>query len=216
MKHFVAPSILTADFSNLEKVIQMLNSSNADYIHIDVMDGVFVPNITFGFQLIKSIKKLSLKPLDVHLMIVQPERYFTEFHDAGADLICFHYEASIHLHRSIQLVKELGIKVGVALNPHSPVNVLEDVLHELDMVLLMTVNPGYGGQKFIENSYSKIQRLKNMISEKQLKTLIEVDGGVDLKNASKLVASGVDILVAGNTIFASNDPVSAIISLKNA
>jgi len=216
MKPLVAPSILTADFGNLEKVILMLNSSNADWIHIDVMDGVFVPNITFGFQVIKSIKKLSHKPLDVHLMIVQPERYFTEFRDAGADLICFHYEASIHLHRSIQHVRELGIKVGVALNPHTPVHFLEEVLADLDMVLIMTVNPGYGGQKFIENSYKKIVQLKKMIIEKQLNTLIEVDGGISMKNASKLVASGVDILVAGNMVFSADDPLSAINSLKNA
>jgi ribulose-phosphate 3-epimerase len=215
MKHLVAPSILTADFGNLEKVVQMLNASNADWIHIDVMDGVFVPNISFGFHLIKSIKKLSKKPLDVHLMIVQPERYFEQFRDAGADLICFHYEASIHLHRSIQQVKELGVKVGVALNPHTPVQLLENILQDLDMVLIMTVNPGYGGQKFIEHSYSKIQQLKKMISEKSLNTLIEVDGGVDLVNASKLVNNGVDILVAGNTVFASKDPLAAINSLKN-
>jgi ribulose-phosphate 3-epimerase len=215
MKHLVAPSILTADFGNLEKVIQMLNSSNADWIHIDVMDGVFVPNLTFGFQVIKSIKKLSQKPLDVHLMIVQPEKYFSEFRDAGADLICFHYEASVHLHRSIQHVRELGVKVGVALNPHTPVQLLDDVLEYLDMVLLMTVNPGYGGQKFIENSYRKILQLKKLINEKQLSTLIEVDGGVDLRNASKLVNSGADILVAGNAVFASNDPLAAIKSLKD-
>ena len=216
MKHLVAPSILTADFSNLEKVIQMLNSSNADWIHIDVMDGVFVPNLTFGFQIIKSIKKLAQKPLDVHLMIVQPEKYFTEFRDAGADLICFHYEASIHLHRAIQHVKELGVKAGVALNPHTPVHLLEDVLDDLDIVLIMTVNPGYGGQKFIENSYKKILQLKKMINEKHLNTLIEVDGGVSLKNAPKLVASGVDILVAGNTVFSADNPLAAINSLKNA
>jgi ribulose-phosphate 3-epimerase len=216
MKHLVAPSILTADFGNLEKVVQMLNSSNADWIHIDVMDGVFVPNISFGFHLIRTIKKLSNKPLDVHLMIVQPERYFEQFRDAGADLICFHYEASVHLHRSIQQLKELGVKAGVALNPHTPVQMLENIIQDLDMVLVMTVNPGYGGQKFIENSYFKIQQLKKMISEKSLQTLIEVDGGVDLVNAKKLVGSGVDILVAGNTVFASNDPLAAINSLKNA
>jgi len=216
MKHLIAPSILTADFAKLEKVMHMLNSSEADYIHIDVMDGVFVPNITFGFQLIRSIKKLAEKPLDVHLMIVQPERYFKEFREAGADLICFHYEASVHLHRSIQIVRETGAKVGVAINPHTSVDLLEDVLPDLDMALIMTVNPGYGGQKFIENSYSKILKLKKMISVRHLNTLIEVDGGVDITNASKLVSSGVDILVAGNAVFSANDPQAAIRSLKNA
>jgi ribulose-phosphate 3-epimerase len=216
MKHLLAPSILTADFANLEKVMQMLNTSEADYIHVDVMDGVFVPNLTFGFQFIRSLKKLSEKPLDVHLMIVEPERYFQEFRAAGADLISFHYEASVHLHRSVQLVKETGAKVGVALNPHTPVNLLTDILPDLDLVLIMTVNPGFGGQKFIENSYSKIIQLKNMIREKGLNTLIEVDGGVDLKNAGKLLSTGVDMLVAGNAVFASNNPASAIHDLKNA
>jgi ribulose-phosphate 3-epimerase len=216
MKHLIAPSILTADFGNLEKVMQMLNNSEADWIHIDVMDGVFVPNISFGFQVIKAIKKLSIKPLDVHLMITQPERYFIEFRDAGADLICFHYEASVHLHRSIQMIKELGVKVGIAINPHTPVGLLDEVLPDLDMVLIMSVNPGYGGQKFIEHSYHKILQLKKMIEEKHLKTLIEVDGGVDRTNAAKLISSGVDILVAGNSVFGSADPTAAISLLKNA
>ncbi|NVO21598.1 MAG: ribulose-phosphate 3-epimerase [Bacteroidetes bacterium] len=214
MKHLLAPSILTADFGKLGQEIQMLNQSDADWIHVDVMDGVFVPNISFGFHIIKTIKKLSTKPLDVHLMIVQPERYFQEFKNAGADLISFHYEASIHVHRSIQAIKELGIKAGVAINPHTAVNLLKEVLNDLDLVLVMTVNPGYGGQKFIENSYKKIVELKEMIQQCKSNTLIEVDGGVDLNNARKLVQSGVDVLVAGNSVFAAQNPLEAIMNLK--
>ena len=214
MKHLIAPSILTADFSNLGKQIEMLNTSDADWIHVDVMDGVFVPNISFGFQVIKAIRKLTQKPLDVHLMIVHPERYFSEFRDAGADILCIHYEASLHLHRSVQMIREMGMKAGVALNPHTPVSMLDDILQDLDMVLIMTVNPGYGGQKFIENSYTKILRLKEMIKERGLAVQIEVDGGVNFENTPKLVQAGVDILVAGNTVFSAPDPKEAIRSLK--
>ncbi len=214
MKHLIAPSILTADFGHLEKDIQMLNTSSADWIHIDVMDGVFVPNISFGFRVIKTIKKLAQKPLDVHLMIIEPERYFTEFRDAGADIISFHYEASVHLHRSVQMIKELGMKAAVALNPHTPVQVLENILPDLDMVLIMTVNPGFGGQKFIESSYRKIRQLKQLIIDRKLEVIIEVDGGVDFINTAKLVEAGVDVLVAGNTVFSAPDPIDAIKKLK--
>jgi len=214
MNKLLAPSILTADFGNLAREIEMLNASEADWIHIDVMDGVFVPNITFGFHVIRMIRKLSTKPLDVHLMIVNPERYFEEFKDAGADILSFHYEASVHLHRSVQKVKELGMKAAVALNPHTPVELLGDILHDLDMVLLMTVNPGYGGQKFIEHSYERIRKLSGMIRERQLATLIEVDGGVGLANAAQLTGAGVNVLVAGNAIFSSSDPLETISRLK--
>jgi ribulose-phosphate 3-epimerase len=215
MKHLVAPSILTADFAHLANELEMLNKSQADWIHLDIMDGLFVPNISFGFHIIRCLRKLTTKPLDVHLMIRQPERYFKEFRDAGADILSFHYEASTHLHRSIQHVKELGMKAGVALNPHTPVNLLLDVLHDLDMVLLMTVNPGYGGQKFIEHSFARIRQLRKMIIDTGSSALIEVDGGVDLNNAAELVSGGVDILVAGNTVFGAPDPIIAVEKLKN-
>lgn len=214
MNHLIAPSILTADFSNLDKVMTMLNNSEADWIHVDVMDGVFVPNLTFGFQFIKSLRKLTSKPLDVHLMIIQPERYVKEFKDAGADMLCVHYEASTHLHRTIQMIKDQGMKAAVALNPHTPVSLLEDILPDLDMVLIMSVNPGFGGQKFIGQSISKIETLHKMIHDKGLSVLIEVDGGVDFTNASRLVEAGVNVLVAGNTVFSSPDPGSAIQKLK--
>lgn len=216
MAHLISPSILTADFGQLNQVVEMIDNSQADWVHIDVMDGVFVPNISFGFHIIKSIKKKTSKPLDVHLMIIQPERYFSQFRDAGADLLCFHYEASQHVHRSIQAIRELGMKAAVAINPHTPVELLGDILHDLDMVLIMTVNPGYGGQAFIKHSYSKIKRLKEMIREKNLSTLIEVDGGVDFNNAPLLIQAGTDVLVAGNTIFSASDPEEAILRLKTA
>ncbi len=209
----IAPSILSADFLNLGKDIEMLNTSQAEWIHIDVMDGVFVPNISYGIPILKAVRKATKKFLDVHLMIVQPERYFEAFRDAGADSITFHYEASVHIHRSVALIHELGIKAGVVLNPHTPVNVLSEILPELDLVLIMSVNPGFGGQKFIENTYQKVSTLKKMIESTGKNILIEVDGGVDLANAGKLVHAGVDVLVAGNTVFSSPDPKETILKL---
>jgi ribulose-phosphate 3-epimerase len=212
----IAPSILSADFLHLGKDIEMINNSKAQWIHIDVMDGVFVPNISFGIPILKAVRKATTKILDVHLMIVQPERYFEAFRDAGADILTFHHEASVHLHRSVAQVKELGMKAGVVLNPHTPVNVLSEILPELDLVLIMSVNPGFGGQKFIENTYQKIKTLKQMILACGKNILIEVDGGVDLNNASKLVQSGADILVAGNTVFSSTHPKETIANLIEA
>ena len=209
----IAPSILSADFLHLGKDIEMLNKSQAEWIHIDVMDGVFVPNISYGIPIIKAVRKATKKLLDVHLMIVQPERYFEAFRDAGADILTFHYEASVHLHRSVSLVHELGMKAGVVLNPHTPVSVLSEILPDLDLVLLMSVNPGYGGQKFIENTYRKITTLKQMIQATNKNILIEVDGGVDLANAGKLIRTGVDVLVAGNTVFSSANPEETILKL---
>jgi ribulose-phosphate 3-epimerase len=212
----IAPSILSADFLHLGKDIEMINTSEAQWIHIDVMDGVFVPNISYGIPILKAVRKATSKILDVHLMIVQPERYFEAFRDAGADILTFHYEASVHLNRSVSQVKELGMKAGVVLNPHTPVNVLSEILPELDLVLIMSVNPGFGGQKFIENTYQKIKTLKQMIVSCGKSILIEVDGGVDLSNASKLVQSGADILVAGNTVFSSTDPKATISKLAES
>jgi len=212
----VAPSILSADFLNLGKDIEMINGSQAGWIHIDVMDGVFVPNISYGIPVVKAVRKATTKILDVHLMIVQPERYFESFCNAGADILTFHYEASVHLHRSVAQVKELGMKAGVVLNPHTPVNVLSDILPELDLVLLMSVNPGFGGQKFIENTYQKVISLKKMIESTGKSILIEVDGGIDFQNAGKLIQSGTDVLVAGNTVFSAKDPQSAILRLKES
>ncbi|MCL2040567.1 MAG: ribulose-phosphate 3-epimerase [Bacteroidales bacterium] len=214
MKHLIAPSMLSCNFLNMQHDIEMVNNSEADWFHLDIMDGVFVPNITFGQPVIKHIKKLAKKPLDVHLMIVQPERYFQDFKEAGADILSFHHEASTHLHRSIYAVKNLGMKAGVTLNPHTPVELLEDVVADVDMVLIMSVNPGFGGQKFIENSYRKISTLKEMILRRNSPALIELDGGVTLDNAAKLVACGVDVLVAGNTVFSHPNPPEAIRQLK--
>jgi ribulose-phosphate 3-epimerase len=214
MKHYISPSILSADFVNLEKGIKIINESKADWIHIDVMDGVFVPNITIGFPVIKRIKQIAKKPLDVHLMIVKPERYIDKFKDAGADILSVHVEASIHLHRTIHAIKDAGMKAGVVLNPHTNINVLEDIITDVDMVCIMSVNPGFGGQKFIENTYSKIINLKALISSAKSKALIEVDGGVDNTNAARLLKCGADVLVAGNYIFSSKDPLKTINNLK--
>ena len=211
----IAPSLLSADFLNLGNDIEMVNRSEADWFHCDVMDGRFVPNISFGIPIVKAISQLAEKPLDVHLMIVEPEKYFEAFVKAGADIITFHYEACAHIHRAVQQLKTLGVKAGVVLNPHTPVAVLEDILGDLDLVLLMSVNPGFGGQKFIERTFEKIRSLKAMINEQGLNTLIEVDGGVSTENAASLFEAGADILVAGNAVFKSEDPEGTIRMLKN-
>jgi len=210
----IAPSILAADFLNLGRDIEMLNNSQADWIHVDVMDGMFVPNISFGMPVIQAVNKIATKPLDVHLMIEKPERYLEVYKNLGAHYLTVHYEACPHLHRTLQAIKALGMKAGVSLNPHTPVNVLDDIIHDIDMVLIMTVNPGFGGQKFIEHSYTKISKLKALIVKTGAKTLIEVDGGITLENSKKLVEVGVDVLVAGNTIFASENPQKTIELLK--
>ena len=212
----IAPSILSANFLNLEKDIEMINNSEADWFHLDVMDGRFVPNISFGLPVIAAMKKKAKKTFDVHLMIVEPEKYFEDFAKAGADILTVHYEASNHLHRSLQAIKALGMKAGVSLNPHTPVELLKDIINDIDLVLIMSVNPGFGGQKFIPRALDKIRTLKQMINDANANTLIEVDGGVTLENASDLVAAGVDVLVAGNTVFSSADPAETIKQLKQA
>ncbi len=214
MSHIVAPSVLSADFGNLQRDIELINNSDADWFHIDIMDGVFVPNISFGFPVLKTIQKHAKKTLDVHLMIVDPDRYTQMFKEAGADILTFHLEACTHLHRSIQNIKNAGMKAGVALNPHTSVSLLEDVISDVDLVCVMSVNPGFGGQKFIENTYSKVKALKKLIIEKNSKALIEIDGGVDLNNYKKLLEAGADVLVAGNTVFGSADPAKTITQLK--
>lgn len=216
MSHKIAPSILSADFLNLGKDIEMINNSEADWIHCDVMDGSFVPNISFGFPIIKHVSKIAKKPLDVHLMIVQPEKYIQEVKDAGAYMMTVHYEASPHLHRTVGAIHEAGMKAGVTLNPHTPICLLEDIIEDVDMVLLMSVNPGFGGQKFIQNSLKKISELKEMILRKNLSTLIEVDGGVNINNVRTLVDAGADVLVAGSAVFADANPTEMIKKLKNA
>ncbi|PKP00659.1 MAG: ribulose-phosphate 3-epimerase [Bacteroidetes bacterium HGW-Bacteroidetes-9] len=211
----IAPSILSADFTRLGEDIEMVNRSEADWFHIDVMDGVFVPNISFGMPIIKAISKLAKKPLDVHLMIVQPERYFEAFRDCGANYLSVHLEAVTHLHRAVHQIRDLGMKAGVVLNPHTNVSGLEDIIADVDLVLLMSVNPGFGGQKFIEATYDKIIKLRKLINDKKSQALIEVDGGVDLNNAGKLYSAGADVLVAGNTVFSSQDPTATISALKS-
>jgi ribulose-phosphate 3-epimerase len=213
--HLVAPSILSADFLRLGEEIQMVNNSKADWFHIDVMDGVFVPNISFGFPLLKHIQKIAAKPLDVHLMIVQPDRYIEEFHKHGARFLTIHYEAENHLHRSVQKIKSLGMKAGVAINPHTPVTNLYDILHDVDLVCMMSVNPGFGGQSFIPHTLHKIKQLSEFKKQHALSFLIEVDGGVDLKNYKDILNAGADVLVAGNTVFGSENPMQTIAKLKN-
>lgn len=212
----IAPSILSADFANLQRDIEMINQSEADWFHVDVMDGVFVPNISFGFPVISAIKKHATKPLDVHLMIVQPERYIQQFKDAGADILSVHIEASTHLHRTIQQIKLAGMQAGVAINPHTPIETLSDIIADIDLVCMMSVNPGFGGQKFIEHTYKKITLLKEMILKSNSKAKIEIDGGVDLNNASILSKAGADVLVAGNSVFSNQNPKEAIHQLKNS
>jgi ribulose-phosphate 3-epimerase len=214
MSHLIAPSVLSANFANLEADLEMINDSEADWFHVDVMDGVFVPNISFGFPVIKAIKKFAKKPLDVHLMIVDPDRYAQAFKDVGADVLTFHLEACTHLHRSVQNIKNLGMKAGVAINPHTPVHLLEDIIADIDLVCMMSVNPGFGGQKFIENTFDKVVKLKALITQKKSKALIEIDGGVDLNNYKKLLSCGADVLVAGNTVFGSKNPMETISLLK--
>ena len=210
----VAASLLSADFGRLKEEMEMLNQSSNDWVHVDVMDGTFVPNISFGQPVIKHIKKHAKQPLDVHLMIEQPDRYFQDFKNCGADILTVHYEACTHLHRSLSAIKDLGMKSGVALNPHTPVELLKEILYLCDVVLLMSVNPGFGGQKFIENTYSKIRTLRQMIDAKQLQTLIEIDGGVNTDNASLLYSAGADVLVAGSAVFSSVNPKETIQQLK--
>lgn len=215
MKHLIAPSVLSADFANLISDIDMINQSSADWFHVDIMDGVFVPNISIGFPIIEAIKRHAKKPLDVHLMIVNPDLYIQRFAEAGANILTVHYETCNHLHRTLQSIKSENMKAGVVLNPHSPIHLLEDIITECDLVLLMSVNPGFGGQKFIENTYSKIEKLKDLIVRKNASTLIEVDGGIDIHNARKLIDCGADVLVAGNAVFKAENPTDMIQQLKN-
>lgn len=216
MKPLIAPSILSADFANLQRDIEMINKSEADWFHLDVMDGTFVPNISFGIPVIKAIKKHAKKTLDVHLMIVNPDNLLQAFKDAGADYLTVHYEACTHLHRTVHAIRDLGMKAGVAINPHTPVNVLQDIITDIDLVCMMSVNPGFGGQKFIEGTHQKVKYLKQLIKTKKSKALIEIDGGVDLKNAPVLVKDGANVLVAGNTVFGSKNPSETISLLRNS
>ena len=215
MKKLIAPSVLAADFANLQRDCEMVNQSEADWFHIDIMDGVFVPNISFGMPVLKAIGQHAKKPLDVHLMIVDPDRYIEEFAALNAAILTVHYEACTHLHRTIQKIKSCGMKAGVALNPHTPVSHLEDSIQDLDLVCLMSVNPGFGGQSFIENTYKKVKQLKGLIQDKKVTTLIEIDGGVTDQNALALTQAGADVLVAGSFVFKSDDPKATIENLKN-
>ena len=216
MNHLVAPSLLSADFANIQQAVQMLNKSEADWFHLDVMDGCFVPNISFGIPVIKAIKKHALKPLDVHLMIVDPGRYIKAFKEAGADILSIHYEACDHLHRNIQSIKAEGMQAGVAINPHTNVSLLEDVLADIDLVCMMSVNPGFGGQKFIPNTLNKIEALREMADKLNPGLKIEIDGGVTEANYREILSKGADVLVAGNTVFGSSDPIKTISQLKNS
>ena len=212
-KHLIAPSVLAADFSNLKRDIEMINESEADWFHIDIMDGVFVPNISFGMPVLRDIKKHAKKTLDVHLMIVNPDQYIETFASLGADILTVHYEACIHMHRTVQAIKATGMKAGIALNPHSSVNLLKDIIKDIDLVCLMSVNPGFGGQSFIENTYNKIKELKELIQSSESSCQIEIDGGVTNKNAKKLLDAGANILVAGSYVFKSKNPAETISKL---
>jgi ribulose-phosphate 3-epimerase len=214
MPTIISPSILSIDFGNLRETIELLNQSECDWIHLDIMDGVFVPNISFGFPIIETIKKYATKPLDVHLMIENPDKYIDDFKKAGSDILTVHYEACTHLHRTVQYIKYLGMKAGVAINPHTPVSLLEEIICDVDMVLNMTVNPGYGGQKFIESSYHKLLKLQKLIADNKSEALIQIDGGVNLSNIGKLKACGVNSIVAGSFVFSSDNPIKTISELK--
>ncbi len=215
MSNLIAPSVLAADFANLQRDIEMINNSEADWFHIDIMDGVFVPNISFGMPVLKAITKHAKKTIDVHLMIVNPDQYIQTFADLGANILTVHYEACPHLHRTIQAIKAAGMKAGVALNPHTPISVLEDVIQDLDMVCIMSVNPGFGGQSFIENTYKKVSQLRHLIEFSNSECKIEIDGGVTDKNANQLIEAGADVLVAGSYVFKSENPTETIENLKN-
>lgn len=215
MSVIISPSMLSCDFANIQRDTEMINNSQADWFHIDVMDGVFVPNISFGFPVLSAIKKHATKPMDVHLMIKNPDAYIQDFKNAGADILTVHYEACTHLHRTIQSIQEAGMKAGVALNPHTPVDLLQDIIRDIDLVLIMSVNPGFGGQKFVNNALLKVEQTKNLIHHCGSKALVEVDGGVNLETGAELVKAGADALVAGSFVFNSQDPSSTISALKN-